>query len=102
MQKKKRNDVAEILGCLRVNPGGFGFVLRDDGLDDVFIGGKHLELALDGDKVAITTWPGPKGTEGRVERVVERGRKRLVGVARKSGKTLTLEPDDPRISATVG
>ncbi len=84
-----------------MNPGGFGFVLRDDGLDDVFIGSRHREAALDGDRVAISTWVGQKGTEGRVDRVVERGRKHLVGIARKSGRNLTLEADDPRITATV-
>src|SRR4029079_17325263 len=90
------------LGLLRVNPAGFGFVIREDGLDDVFIGNKHRELALDGDQVAISTWLGPKGAEGRVERVVKRGRTCLVGIARKSGRGLTLEADDPRITATAG
>jgi ribonuclease R len=99
---KKKNDKAEILGHLKINPAGFGFVLRDDGLDDVFIGSKHRGLALDGDRVAISTWPGDKGTEGRVERVIERGRKQLVGIAKKSGKTLSLDADDPRITATTG
>src|SRR4029079_6540145 len=90
------------LGLLRVNPAGFGFVLREDGLDDVFIGNRQRELALDGDQVAISPWLGPKGTEGRVERVVKRGRTRLVGIVRKSGRNLSLEADDPRITATSG
>ncbi len=98
---KNKNPQNEILGTLRVNPAGFGFVIRKDGLDDVFIGNRHRELAMDGDEVAISTWPGPKGTEGRVERVVSRGRKRLVGIVKKSGRNLLLEADDPRISATI-
>jgi ribonuclease R len=92
---------AEILGRLKINPGGFGFVVREDGLDDVFIGSRGLGLALDGDRVAISTWPGPKGTEGKVERIAERGRRQLVGVAKKTGRTLALIPDDPRIAATA-
>ncbi len=101
MNKDKNKNKTEILGSLRMNPGGFGFVLRDDGLDDVFIGSRHREAAMDGDRVAISTWVGQKGTEGRVERVVERGRKRLVGIPRKSGRNITLEADDPRIAATI-
>ena len=92
----------EIIGTLRMNPAGFGFVQREDGLDDVFIGSRHRELALDGDRVAISTWVGDKGTEGKIERVVEHRRKQLVGIARRArGGKLELQADDPRISATT-
>jgi ribonuclease R len=104
MSKQNKNDSkgAPILGVLRVNPAGFGFVMREDGLDDVFVGPRNRGTALDGDKVRITTWVGDRGTEGRVEEVVTRGRKKLVGIARKSKRALELEPDDPRIQATTG
>ncbi len=100
-EKKTASPRAPIVGRLRVNPAGFGFVLRDDGLDDVFVAPKNRGIALDGDKIEISTWPGERGTEGRVERIVERGRKRLVGIAKKAGKRLLLQPDDPRIEATT-
>lgn len=84
-------------GLLRMHPKGFGFVARDDGKDDVFIPERYRGAALDGDRVGITTWPSPKGTEGRVEAVLDRGRHRLTGTIAR-GKTSRLIPDDPRIA----
>jgi ribonuclease R len=92
----------EVAGRLRVHPAAYGFVAREDGEDDVFIPAKFRANALDGDRVVITTWMGYKGTEGRVERVLERGRAKLTGILRGSGRHVHLEPDDPRIAATGG
>ena len=63
---------------------------------------RYRGTALDGDRVAIATWLGYKGTEGRVEEVLERGRAQLTGTLRGSGRAIYLEPDDPRIAATGG
>lgn len=92
----------EVAGRLRVHPAGYGFVAREDGEDDVFIPAKYRGNALDGDRVVITTWMGYKGTEGRIERVLERGRAKLTGILRGRGMQAHLEPDDPRIAATGG
>src|SRR6476659_8916062 len=92
----------EVAGRIRVHPAAYGFVAREDGEDDVFIPAKYRGNALDGDRVAITTWMGYKGTEGRVERVIERGRAKLTGILRGRGAHAHLEPDDPRIVATSG
>ena len=92
----------EVAGRLRVHPAGYGFVAREDGEDDVFIPARYRNLGLDGDRVVITTWLGYKGTEGRIERVLERGRAKLTGTVRGSGRNVHLEPDDPRIAATGG
>jgi ribonuclease R len=91
-----------VVGRLRVHPAGYGFVVREDGEDDVFVPAKYRSNALDGDRVALTTWMGYKGTEGKVDQVVERGRAKVTGTLRGSGKTAYLEPDDPRIAATGG
>jgi ribonuclease R len=91
-----------VLGSLRVHPAGYGFVVRDDGEDDVYVAARNRGSALDGDRVALSTWLGYKGTEGRVEKVLERGRAKLTGTLRKSGRATFVEPDDPRIAATGG
>ena len=91
-----------VAGSLRVHPAGYGFVARDDGEDDVYIAGRNRASAMDGDRVAISTWLGYKGTEGRIEKVLERGRAKLTGTLRKQGRASFIEPDDPRISATGG
>jgi ribonuclease R len=96
----------QIPGRLRVHPAGYGFVVRDDGEDDVFVPARFRGHAMDGDRVALSTWLGYKGTEGRVEAVLERGRAKLTGVVREVGprgrRAQELEPDDPRVAATSG
>src|SRR5512142_2499254 len=72
-----------VAGSLRVHPAGYGFVARDDGEDDVYVAARNRASAMDGDRVAISTWLGYKGTEGRIEKVLERGRAKLTGTFRK-------------------
>jgi ribonuclease R len=91
-----------VVGRIRVHPAGYGFVERDDGEADVFVPARFRGNALDGDRVRVATWVGYKGTEGRVEEVVQRGRAKLTGLLRALGHTMILEPDDPRIATTWG
>jgi ribonuclease R len=91
-----------VIGRIRVHPAGYGFVERDDGADDVFVPSRFRGGALDGDRVSLATWLGHKGTEGRVEQVVERGRAKLTGRVRRDGKGFVMEPDDPRVLSSHG
>ncbi|HKA89463.1 MAG TPA: ribonuclease R [Haliangiales bacterium] len=93
---------AGVVGRIRVHPAGFGFVERDDGADDVFVPARFRGGALDGDRVRLSTWLGYKGTEGKVEEVIERGRAKLTGRVRRAGNAFALEPDDPRVVSTYG
>jgi ribonuclease R len=91
----------EIVGRITVHPAGYGFVAVDHG-ETVFVPAKYRATSMDGDRVAVDTWPGIRGTEGRVTRVLARGRARLTGVLRRVGRAVYLEPDDPRIAADFG
>lgn len=91
-----------VLGRIRVHPAGYGFVEREDALDDVFVPAKFRGDALDGDRVKLRTWEGFKGTEGRVTHVVSRGRAKLTGTLCRDGRSIYLEPDDPRIATAYG
>jgi ribonuclease R len=93
---------SEPVGRIRVHPAGYAFVIREDGEEDVYVSARSRGAALDGDRVQITTWAGFKGTEGRVTNVLERGRARVTGQLTTVGRTVCLEPDDPRIAATGG
>jgi len=90
-----------LVGRITVHPAGYGFVQTDAG-DTVFVPAKYRNLSLDGDRVAVDTWAGVRGTEGRVIEVLARGRARLTGILRRVARTVYLEPDDPRISADYG
>lgn len=90
-----------IIGRITVHPAGYGFVATEPG-ETVFVPAKFRGTSLDGDRVAVDTWPGVRGTEGRVSEVLARGRARLTGVLRRVGRAVYLEPDDPRISSDYG
>ncbi len=89
-------------GRITVHPAGYGFVTPDDKGDTVFVPAKYRNHSLDGDRVVVETWPGVRGTEGRVKMVLTRGRARLTGILRRVGRAVYLEPDDPRIAADYG
>ena len=89
-------------GRITVHPAGYGFVAPDDKGETVFVPAKYRNHSLDGDRVVVETWPGVRGTEGRVTMVLTRGRARLTGILRRVGRAVYLEPDDPRIAADYG
>jgi len=89
------------IGRITVHPAGYGFVATEVG-ETVFVPAKFRGTSLDGDRVAVDTWPGVRGTEGRVSEVLARGRARLTGILRRVGRAVYLEPDDPRISSDYG
>ena len=88
-------------GVIRVHPAGYGFVVREDGEGDVFVSARSRGAALDGDRVALDTWMGFKGTEGKVAEVLARGRARITGTLRMAGRTPFLEADDPRVHGHI-
>lgn len=90
-----------VYGRILIHPGGFGFVQRDDGGDNIFIAARYRGVAMDRDKVALKVWQGYRGPEGRVLSIVERGRARITGVIESATYPATLRPDDPRIQTKV-
>ena len=93
-------------GRITVHPAGYGFVATDEG-ETVFVPAKYRNHSLDGDRVVVDTWPGVRGTEGRVKEVLARGRARLTGHpapgrsrgvprARRSADRRGLRPGPPR------
>lgn len=96
----RRETEGQVVGRITVHPAGYGFVATDEGT--VFVPAKYRGTSLDGDQVALETWPGVRGTEGRVVEVLARGRARLTGLLRRVGRAVYLEPDDPRIAADFG
>jgi len=82
MKKKKSHHKTAIvvIGVLRMNARGFGFVTEVDDYPDVFIPKGGLETAVDGDKVEVHVTDenlGGKGPEGKIQKVLERARSHL-------------------------
>ena len=89
-KKRKNNEIA--LGIIRVHPRGFGFLIPDE-RDlfpvDIFIPRRKVNGAVDGDtvEVAVNLYAlSEKGPEGRVTKILRRGRSHLAGVIKYVGR----------------
>jgi len=91
----------KLTGRIKVHPAGYGFVVPDDKSEDVHVSARNRGAAMDADTVEIEAWPGVRGVEGRVLRVVARGRAKITGQLARAGKQTILQPDDPRITGPV-
>ena len=117
-----RDEIA-LRGVFSSSKSGFGFVSADGLERDIFIPEDKTMGAIDGDVVEIVYHEyksrfGEKKTEGRVKKIVEYGRKTVIGTlvsaggyysARKRGlPRLTVEADDgkfniyPLVTDTMG
>ena len=75
--------------------GHFAFLIAEtEGGKDVYLSGKTLKLAMDGDRVAARI-VGNRGGKlsGEIVRVLVRGRTTMVGVLRRAGKFWALVPE---------
>ena len=88
-------------GRIKIHPAGYGFVVPDDKSEDVHVSARNRGAAMDADTVEIEAWPGVRGIEGRVLRVVARGRAKITGQLARMGRQQVLQPDDPRITGPV-
>jgi len=90
---------AGIRGKLSVHRDGYGFVMPEDGSDDLFVPGRYLREYLNGDLVeaqVVSTRRGGK-REGRVTALIQRGVTTLVGRFEALGKGGRVVPDDERL-----
>src|SRR5262245_4951780 len=90
-----------LTGRIKIHPAGYGFVVPDDKSEDVHVSARNRGAAMDADTVEIEAWPAVRGVEGRVLRVLARGRAKITGQLARQGKQQVLQPDDPRIAGPV-
>ncbi len=95
-----------IPGRIRMNRAGKGFLIPDDStLKEIAVESADTGTALHEDRVLVrldVTVPGrrgavPEGRTGKVIRILERHRTRIVGTLQRSQHFLYVIPDDPRI-----
>jgi ribonuclease R len=89
-----------VRGRVQGHPDGFGFLVRDDGGPDLFLGPREMREVLHGDRaVARISGTDRRGRpEGKVVEVLERAQQRLVGRLRREHGIQFVSAEDRRIS----
>ncbi len=90
-----------IKGTVQGNERGFGFLLREDGGEDLFLPRHGMHGALHGDTVYAVLVGGERGDEARVHTIVARGMKELAGTYYREKKGGFIEPDERRFGDKV-
>lgn len=81
----------------------FGYVIPDNGDDDIYVKSQDLKFAMDGDTVRVSVTPARHGrkAEGVVLEVVNRARTQLVGRLEISPRYAFVIPDNRKIHQDV-
>lgn len=93
----------EITGILHVKTAGYGFLIRDDEKEDVFISQRNMGSALHRDRVRVVLWARTKGRlpEGKVVEVLDRGRESIVGTLKKAKAYYYVLPDELKLNKDI-
>ena len=109
IMKNRRGDIC-LVQKLDLNPGrvqghpdGFGFLIPDDGTDDMFLGPKEMQKVLDGDRVMVrVVGTDRKGRrEAAIVEVVERKNSRVVGRLFVEHGVLFVVAENKRINQDI-
>ena len=97
---KKMNLMAGTLSC---HPDGFGFVVPEEGGEDIFINPRKLRDAMHGDKVVarIEGYKTGGRREGIIIRVLERAHKKIIGTFKKTKTGAFVIPSDEKILNSI-
>ncbi|MFA3782571.1 ribonuclease R [Melioribacteraceae bacterium 4301-Me] len=94
-----------LIGKLKIiNERGYGFVtLKNHHIKDIFIPGKYLNSAMDGDKVEVKllTKQYGKNIEGQIVSIIERAHKKIIGTLKKTKSFYFVEPVDEKLPKSI-
>jgi len=91
-------DLGLVIGRLQTIESGAGFVIPDEGEEDVFVRRRDLGGAVNGDRVTVRIEErAVKGPRGRIIEVLERAFERLVGVVHVRDGYAWLDVSEPRL-----
>lgn len=95
----------KLIGVLQViSDSNYGFVvLNNKKLKDVFIAGRNLNTAFDGDIVEVKLLEKRRGKniEGTIVNIIEKSRKEITGTLNKSNSFYFVVPDDKKIHRNI-
>jgi len=91
-------------GRVQSHRDGYGFLLRDDGEEDIYLPAREMRTLFDGDRVAVRLVPGRRdGMQGRVVEVLARAKTEIVGQFRRErGIAYVLEHGEARTEVLIG
>ncbi|MBR0568643.1 ribonuclease R [Azoarcus sp. L1K30] len=94
---------ALIRGKIEGHPDGFGFLRRDDGGADIFIGPKDMREVLHGDRVIVRiSGQDRRGRpEGKIVEILERANTRVVGRVLNEHGVLLVVPENKRLAQDI-
>ncbi|HEX7050062.1 MAG TPA: ribonuclease R [Longimicrobiales bacterium] len=92
-----------VVGRLQTIRSGAGFVIPEDGDEDLFVPGEALGSAVDGDRVVARVERRRRGErrEGRIIRVLERARASVVGVYHPARNFGFVVPEDRKLTRDI-
>ncbi|GAB3457843.1 ribonuclease R [Massilia terrae] len=92
-----------IAGRVSAHRDGFGFLIAEDGSEDLFLSDKEMQKVLNGDRVlARVTGTDRRGRpEGAIVEVVERGNTHVIGRLLNEGGVWIVSPEDQRIGRDI-
>ncbi|MFC5772298.1 ribonuclease R, partial [Thauera sinica] len=97
-------DKADLIkGRIEGHPDGYGFLRRDDGGPDVFIGARDMREVLHGDRaiVRISGVDRRGRPEGRIVEILERANKRVVGRVLNEHGVMIVVPENRRLAQDI-
>jgi len=97
-------DKADLIrGRVQGHPDGFGFLLRDDKGEDIFLGPKAMREVFHGDRVIarIVGLDRRGRSEGKIVEVLERAHARVVGRVLDEHGVQVVVPEDKRLAQDI-
>ena len=93
-----------VTGRVQAHRDGFGFLLPDDGGEDVYLSGRQMRTLWDGDRIAVRVTEGKSGRrEGHLVEILSRAKQFIVGAFhRERGIDYVLEEGDARTEVLIG
>ena len=92
-------------GDLRLNQKGFGFVKIEDSEEEIFIGDKNINGALNGDKVIVEVYDNSSDDsmhkEGKIVKIVKRQKNSIVGTFKNNKTFGFVVPDDRNFGTDI-
>jgi ribonuclease R len=96
------NDLGFFKGIISINKKGFAFVKIDEERE-FYISENNIKDAFDKDEVLIKKLDNSKGNkeEGKVVRIIKRGKNRFVGEVKKGKRDYIIAVDDPKMTEPI-